>query len=203
MVIPRRKDKENSHLEMKRSPAKRRGHPISEETKEKIRAALAGRKLSDAHRTSLVAAHKNRNMIGENNPCWRGGLTKDLRAYKSEWEKRNRSKVNQWNKSWRQRNPEKFSVLSKRGEYKRRALILNAIGNYSHKEWEDLKRRYDFECLACHRKEPEIILTVDHIIPLSQGGSNYIENIQPLCRSCNCRKKDHTANYKVKSLMVI
>jgi len=71
---------------------------------------------------------------------------------------------------------------------RRRALNKGAIGSFSQGEWELLKIQYNFTCPRCFKKEPEIKLTIDHIIPLSKGGSNWIENIQPLCRSCNSWK---------------
>ena len=54
--------------------------------------------------------------------------------------------------------------------------------------WERIKREYGFACANCGRKEPEIKLTRDHIRPLSRGGMDIPENIQPLCIECNLRK---------------
>ena len=34
------------------------------------------------------------------------------------------------------------------------------------------------------------ILTLDHIIPVSRGGVDHVENLQVLCRSCNSKKSN-------------
>lgn len=66
---------------------------------------------------------------------------------------------------------------------------------HTFKEWEKLKDRYNLTCPCCKKMEPEIKLTEDHIIPLSQGGTDLIENIQPLCRKCNFRKHTKIVKY--------
>jgi hypothetical protein len=47
-----------------------------------------------------------------------------------------------------------------------------------------------FTCQYCGRKAPEVILEVDHIIPVAKGGDNSIENLVTACRECNGGKSD-------------
>lgn len=62
-----------------------------------------------------------------------------------------------------------------------------AEGRFTVEEWVAICARHDWRCAICgHRTR----LTVDHIIPISRGGSNWPWNIQPACRSCNSQKSD-------------
>lgn len=44
-----------------------------------------------------------------------------------------------------------------------------------------------YECVACGSQAN---LTIDHIVPEMEGGTNDIENLQTLCRACNAKKRD-------------
>ena len=64
------------------------------------------------------------------------------------------------------------------------------------KEWAALKKRYDNRCVCCGRREPEIRLTQDHIVAVTQGGSGQIDNVQPLCSKCNSKKGSSNTDYR-------
>lgn len=86
-------------------------------------------------------------------------------------------------------------ILRRDRKATRRERIKKYGGLHSVSEWENLKLLYDFTCPCCHKKEPKIKLTRDHILPLSNGGTNDIENIQPLCVKCNSTKATQTIKY--------
>lgn len=66
-------------------------------------------------------------------------------------------------------------------------------GWFTTQEWLSLCERYGNVCLACGKPGP---LTQDHVIPLSKGGSNSIDNIQPLCDRCNKKKGTQIIDYR-------
>lgn len=49
----------------------------------------------------------------------------------------------------------------------------------------EIFKRDSFTCQYCSNKSPEVILEVDHIIPVSKGGTNDIDNLTTSCYNCN------------------
>ncbi len=58
----------------------------------------------------------------------------------------------------------------------------------SNKVKEEVWIRDYGKCIECGSKEN---LQFDHIIPLSKGGNNTVDNIQILCRNCNLKKSNN------------
>lgn len=51
-------------------------------------------------------------------------------------------------------------------------------------------KRDSFTCQYCGRKAPDVLLVIDHIEPVSKGGTNDILNLITSCQDCNAGKSD-------------
>lgn len=60
------------------------------------------------------------------------------------------------------------------------------------KDWFILLRKCDYRCVYCRGKFPINMLTMEHIVPLSRGGTHSAGNIAPSCQKCNQEKGDKT-----------
>lgn len=119
-------------------------------------------------------------------------LLPEVRAHSAAWRTKNRDKDRAASLRWSRANKDRVIANVQR----RRARIVGNGGSYTSQEWRNLKAQYDHRCLRCGKQEPEIALTVDHVIPISLGGQNTISNIQPLCEFCNKSKHAKTIDYR-------
>ena len=140
------------------------------------------------------------------NNRWKANNRERHRQGSAEWAKRNPDKVRAFgrryanahkeqmakNKSeWRKKNPDRHCAHN----HKRRAMIAGNGGSYTTDEWNALCNQYENRCLSCGAQD--VKLTVDHVIPIIKGGHNSIDNIQPLCTSCNSKKGAQIIDYRI------
>lgn len=58
-------------------------------------------------------------------------------------------------------------------------------------------KRDRFQCTYCGAPGTDVELEIDHIIPVSKGGSHHISNLTTACRKCNQTKSDKDAPPRV------
>lgn len=104
---------------------------------------------------------------------------------------------------WHQNNPEKQAEYDRNRDpvrrraqqrassHNRRARARMAEGFVTPDIIRKVLEAYGNVCLRCGAKEN---IQIDHVVPLSKGGTNLLENLQPLCRSCNARKSDRNSD---------
>lgn len=66
-------------------------------------------------------------------------------------------------------------------------VCCGRVGNVMGLDMPNGQDRPHFN-LYCKERKRRILMTKDHIIPKSRGGSNHISNMQTMCTRCNAKK---------------
>ncbi len=183
--------KKKVSLSKKGTQAWNKGLPMSEETKKKLSLARKGKPSPWKGKTPSEETRMKMRLAKLGKPSPRKGTRTpvEVRIVQSESRK----------KFFLRQNPQYDYILdstSKKGNKRiRRERLRKFGGSHTKEEWEAMKEAYLFTCPCCKRGEPEIKLTRDHILSLSNGGSDAIDNIQPLCVSCNSKKATKSIRY--------
>lgn len=75
-----------------------------------------------------------------------------------------------------------------------RALKMGARGTFTYEEWMLLCVIFEDRCACCNEQHDR--LCIDHVVALARGGTNFVENLQPLCRACNSGKHARPTDYR-------
>jgi len=108
--------------------------------------------------------------------------------YNRQWRSEHRTHTRERDRKWRQRNIDRARSYG----IHRYAREKNAPGNY---DASDIRRIFDEQtglCAYCKRDLIETGYHVDHITPLTKGGTNYPDNLCLSCPKCNVNKNART-----------
>ena len=157
---------------------------------EKMRAATAKWRAANPEKSRAAGAawHKaNHDRDRANASAWKAANKDKILAYNAA----NIDKIRAASVAWSAANPEKLKIYTQN----RRALKRAAGGKLSHGLSERLFKLQRGLCPCCNQPLGDDF-HLDHIMPLSLGGSNTDQNMQLLRQRCNNQKHaKHPINF--------
>lgn len=130
----------------------------------------------------------------EQTRAWKQRNKDKVREYQREYMAENRDRVLAWKKASRERNPDTARQWWEDNKDRKRQYNLNRRGYNADPRLSIHHLEFHGACLKCGSTEN---LEIDHVVPLSLGGSNEQSNWQVLCKSCNCSKGNrNTEDYR-------
>lgn len=124
---------------------------------------------------------ENAAAVNAKNKAWRAANREAYNAYMREYDERNRAKRRLAKWKWKMANPDAVRLYV----HRRRTALFSAGGHLSAAQWRGICEGQGQRCFDCDELKP---LTVGHIVPVSKGGSNNVENIIAQCQSCNSKQ---------------
>lgn len=140
-----------------------------------------------AKTTQAVYRDARRDVNRQRAREWRAANPGRARAMCRRYYAAHRAEALADRRTYRQRNRTAVRMHNAR----RRARLRNApVNDFTARQWRELKALYRGRCAYCGQRRR---LTIDHVQPLSKGGSHTMSNIVPACQSCNSSKGDRAA----------
>lgn len=106
---------------------------------------------------------------------------------KRRYAETHRDERREYMQRWHKDNPDKRRTY----EHKRRATKLSSGGSWTDRDIKVIYAQQDGKCAYCGI-ELNGTYHIDHIHPLSRGGSNWPDNLACACARCNLSKSDKT-----------
>lgn len=178
--------------------------------KEKHRAQI--RAWFKKHRKERIAYMKawredNREHIEAYTKHWRKANSDKIKAQRKNYRKTNPEKVRTQRKAYCEANPEKEKARhkawvkanpDKKRNRNRKSRALKVKAPYEHINEKVVYLRDGWICQICHKRVNKrfkgrhpLAASLDHIIPLSRGGTHTYDNVQLAHLSCNLRKHNN------------
>jgi 5-methylcytosine-specific restriction endonuclease McrA len=148
----------------------------------------------------------------------------NLKEYQKKYNKKHKLKITQRTKTYRENNKEYFEEYNKSYYLDNKEKIINRVKEYRKTENGKLSKAKDrhrrramqsklindltvqekniiiflqnYKCIGCKKYFDEVKPTIDHIMPLIDGGGLTKNNVQMLCLSCNSGKKNNTIDFR-------
>lgn len=122
----------------------------------------------------------NKEQINKRNKEYQENNKKYFKEYLKEWKINNKEQINEYRKN----NKEKLKAKN----HKRRTLKQNSGGSYTVEQWNESLKYFNNKC--AYSGKPMEQVSVEHIIPITKGGTSYIWNIIPCEAILNYSKQD-------------
>jgi 5-methylcytosine-specific restriction endonuclease McrA len=147
----------------------------------------------EVHARRVAIYYRNHDKSKQSARDWYYANRERALAWSKVYRAENRSRLSATQAAWRKLNPERRTAT----EMKRRAIKRAAAGSCSYAQLQARIEFYGGKCWVCRTAPFE---SIDHVKPLSKGGSNWPSNLRPCCKSCNSKKR---ANWPFDRMAIV